>query len=94
MANQTKDTPNEAVMTTAAATALNPTAPKAALGPKMPPFVFEVIPAGFVVDADPALELESPDDGLLVVDPVVLVLGELVPGEEVPELELVAPLSE
>jgi len=101
MANQTKDTPNVAIMTTAAATALNPTSPKA-LGPTTPPFDFDVTPAGLFVDGplavvgtgdaapdpDPEPELESPDD-----DPEELVLEEVVPGEVVPELLLAVPVA-
>jgi len=78
MANQTSDTPNVAIMTTAAATALNPTAPKA-LGPATPAFDFDALPAVATgdpaPDADPEPELELPDDGLSVlVEPVELVL--------------------
>jgi len=101
MANQTKnDAPDVAIMTTTAATALNPTAPKA-LGPTTPPFDFAA--NGLFPDVgveSPALgpvtlgycerELENgsaalPDDELLVpVDPVEFVLGVVVPGEVLP----------
>ncbi|KAH9961919.1 hypothetical protein BC827DRAFT_1200296 [Russula dissimulans] len=83
MANQTNDAPDVAIMTTTAATALNPTAPKA-LGPTTPPFDFAATPAGpFAVGLSPDVGVASP--GLSVpVDPVEFVLGVVVP-ELLPE---------